>query len=42
VARVAVFEYLGGFYNRRRLCFTFDCLSPEDFEEGRMRESGAA
>ena len=41
-ARVSVFEYLEGFYNRRRLHSSLGYMSPEDFEEDRMRESSAA
>jgi transposase InsO family protein len=41
-ARIAIFEYLEGFYNRRRLHSSLGYRSPADFEEGRMRETTAA
>jgi putative transposase len=40
--RTAIFEYLEGFYNRRRLHSALGYRSPADFEEGKMRESTAA
>lgn len=42
VARTAIFEYLEAFYNRRRLHSSLGYLSPEEFEEGTMREASAA
>jgi putative transposase len=41
-ARVAIFEYLEGFYNRTRLHSALGYKSPADFEEDRMRETTAA
>jgi putative transposase len=41
-ARVAIFEYLEGFYNRRRLHSALGLKSPAEFEESRMRETTAA
>ena len=41
-ARIAIFEYLEGFYNRRRLHSALGYKSPAEFEEGRMRETVAA
>jgi len=41
-ARVAIFEYLEGFYNRRRLHSALGYKSPAEFEESRMRETTAA
>ena len=40
--RIAIFEYLEGFYNRRRLHSALGYKSPAEFEEGRMRETTAA
>jgi transposase InsO family protein len=40
-ARVAIFEYLEGFYNRR-MHSALGYKSPVEFEEGRMRETTAA
>ena len=40
--RTAIFEYLEGFYNRRRLHSALGYKSPADFEEDRMRETTAA
>jgi transposase InsO family protein len=40
--RTAIFEYLEGFYNRRRLHSALGYRSPADFEEGRIKESTAA
>jgi transposase InsO family protein len=31
-ARSAIFEYLEGFYNRRRRHSSIGCVSPEEFE----------
>jgi transposase InsO family protein len=42
VAKTAIFEYLEGFYNRRRLHSALGYKSPAEFEEGRMRETTAA
>ncbi len=36
VARSAIFEYLEGFYNRRRLRSALSCRSPADYEEATM------
>ena len=41
-ARVAVFEYLEGFYNRSRLHSSLGYRSPAAFEEAEIRESSAA
>ena len=41
-ARIAIFEYLEGFYNRTRLHSSLGYRSPADLEEGRMRETTAA
>jgi putative transposase len=41
-ARMAIFEYLEGFYNRYRLHSALGYKSPVDYEEGRMKESTAA
>ena len=40
-ARVALFEYLEGFYNRTRLHSALGYKSPAKFEAGRMRETTA-
>ena len=36
VARSAIFEYLEGFYNRRRLHLALSYRSPADYEEATM------
>src|SRR3954454_25093627 len=41
-ARMAIFEYLEGFYNRLRLHSALGYKSPVDYEESRMKESTAA
>jgi putative transposase len=41
-ARIAIFEYVEGFYNRRRIHSSLGYRSPVDYEEGRMRETTAA
>lgn len=41
-ARSAVFEYLEGFYNRRRLHSSLDYLSPESYEKLRTKEVAVA
>lgn len=41
-ARIAIFEYVEGFYNRGRIHSSLGYRSPVDFEEGRMRETTAA
>jgi putative transposase len=40
-AKTAIFEYLEGFYNRRRIHSSLGYKSPVDFEEVRMREASA-
>lgn len=42
IAKTTLFEYLESFYNRQRLHSSLRCRSPADFEEGRLREAGAA
>jgi putative transposase len=37
VARSAIFEYLEGFYNRRRLHSALSYRSPADYEEATMK-----
>jgi putative transposase len=41
-ARVAVFEYIEAFYNRRRRHSTLGYLSPADFENGTLMADGAS
>jgi putative transposase len=41
-ARVAVFEYIEAFYNRRRRHSTLGMLSPVEFETGTLRTTGAS
>jgi putative transposase len=41
-ARLAIFEYLESFYNRKRLHSALGYKSPIDYEEGTMKESTAA
>ena len=41
-ARVAVFEYIEAFYNRRRRHSTLGMLSPLEFETGTLRTDGAS
>ena len=41
-AKTAIFEYLEGFYNTRRLHSSLGYRSPADFEEDRMRGTSAA
>lgn len=41
-AKLAIFEYLEAFYNRRRLHSSLGYRSPADFEEDKMREASAA
>ena len=41
-ARVAVFEYIEAFYNRRRRHSTLGMLSPAEFETGTLRTTGAS
>ena len=41
-ARSAVFEYLEAFYNRRRLHSSLGYMSPESYEEFRMKEAAVA
>jgi transposase InsO family protein len=40
-ARVAVFEYIEAFYNRRRRHSTLGYLSPAEFENSSLRRQGA-
>ncbi len=40
--RVAIFEYVEGFYNRKRRHSALGYLSPSEYEEGRMREATVA
>jgi transposase InsO family protein len=40
-ARVAVFEYIEAFYNRRRRHSTLGYLSPAEFENGSLRRQRA-
>ena len=42
VARSAIFEYLEGFYNRRRLHSALSYLSPADYEEATMEGAAVA
>jgi putative transposase len=41
-ARHAVFEYIEGWYNRRRLHSTLGYRSPEQYENGTLVERGAS
>jgi putative transposase len=41
-ARTAIFEWIEGFYNRVRLHSTLGHLSPEQFENGTLIDSGAS
>jgi transposase InsO family protein len=41
-ARVAVFDYIEAFYNRRRRHSTLGMLSPAEFETGTLRTDGAS
>jgi len=41
-ARVAVFDYIEAFYNRRRRHSTLGMLSPVEFENGTLRTPGAS
>jgi putative transposase len=41
-AKMAIFDYLEGFYNRMRLHSALGYKSPIDFEEGKMKEVSAA
>jgi putative transposase len=41
-ARMAIFEYVEGFYNRRRIHSSLGYRSPVDYEEDRMRGTTAA
>jgi putative transposase len=40
-ARIAVFDYIEAFYNRRRRHSTLGMLSPVEFETGTLRTPGA-
>jgi putative transposase len=42
VARSSVFEYLEGFYNRRRLHSALNYQSPISYEEASMEEAAVA
>jgi putative transposase len=42
LARSAIFEYLEGFYNRRRLHSALGYESPVDYEEATMRGAAVA
>jgi putative transposase len=41
-ARTAIFEYLEGFYNRRRLHSSLGYRSPESYKEARVKEVAVA
>jgi len=41
-AKMAIFEYLEAFYNRRRLHSSLGYRSPADFEGDKMREEASA
>lgn len=41
-AKTAIFDYIEGFYNRRRIHSSLGYKSPRDFEEDIMREASAA
>ena len=41
-ARIAVFDYIEAFYNRRRRHSTLGMLSPVEFENGTLRTPGAS
>jgi putative transposase len=40
--RTAIFEYVEGFYNHRRIHSSLGYRSPVDYEEGRMRGTTVA